>query len=251
MRNLKILYKHRIKIKEVKATVQNKLGSISFAFASFGGADINYYLLQNKKRFAMMRLGITDIQKDNERPVLRFNKEKRLKKEFEAYSLGGPKGLTPNVIYFSSDVLVCEYLEGKRVFDILKQDKSQVWKILIDATTLYQKLHVLNVVHLDATLKNFVMVNSTMKVIDFEYYPAQRLTIETQKAYDYVRIIEHTLRSVPMKYQNNFSLFIEHLDNIVPTSIRSADFSELRGLMDNIKTFPMYTQLKEQIFINI
>lgn len=248
LKNLKTFYSNRAKIKKTKKEIREYFGGVSFKFASFGGADMNYYLLKDRQIFAIMRLAIIDIKEDNERPILRFNKEKRLKKEYDAYMLGSAKELTPKVLYHSSEVIVCQYLDGKRVFDILKQDKSKVWDILTEATSVYSVLHTVGVVHLDATLKNFVMDDANMKVIDFEYYPAQGLPLNTQKAYDYVRIIEHTLRIVPIEYQENFTSFIEHLDNIVPQEIREADFKELRSLMDNIKSYPIYDTLKKQIF---
>ena len=251
LKNLKTFYSNRHKIKKAKKELREHLGDVEFKFASFGGADMNYYIYLDKKRFAMMRLAIVDIEKDNERPLLRFNKEKRLKKEYDAYTLGSTKNLTPKVLYHSSQMLVCEYLDGQRVFDILKKDKSSVWDILIEATSLYSNLHKLGVVHLDATLKNFIVHDKKMKVIDFEYYPAQRVSLATQKAYDYVRVIEHSLRIVPKEYQLGFEQLIEHLDDIVPKELREADFTELRTLMGNIENYPIYKMLKTQIFKNI
>ena len=133
----------------------------------------------------------------------------------------------------------------------MEKDKSQVWDILIDAVKTYKKLHDLGIVHLDATLKNFVMTEDSMKVIDFEYYPSVDLSFEVQKAYDYVRIIEHTLRTTPQEYQEKYHPFIDVLDAIVPKDIRDVDFVLVKQWLKNIETFPIYTALKERIFINL
>ena len=251
IRNIKILYKNRHKINNAKHLLKKEFGDIRFEFASFGGADMNYTLLHDQKKFAMLRLAITDIEKDIDLPILRFSKQKRLNKEYQAYSIGSEYDLTPKALYRFDDGVVCEYLEGERVFNILQKDKSQVWNILTDAVRTYRKLHDLGIVHLDATLKNFVMDNRQMKVIDFEYYPSKDLSIEVQKAYDYVRIIEHTLRTIPGKYQENYDEFIDVLDEIVPDETRDVDFTLVKQWLANIETFPIYTVLKERIFTNL
>ena len=251
IKNIKVLYHYRDKIKEVKKKLYDEFGNIKFVFASFGGADINYYILKDKKKFALLRLAISDNEKSVECPILRFNKKKRLKKEYEAYSLGSKHDLTPKVLYKFDDGLVCEYLDGQRVFDVLKKDTAKVWKILEEAILVYRKLHDLGITHLDATLKNFILDDGRMKVIDFEYYPSEDLSLEVQKAYDYVRIIEHTLRSIPAKEQKNYHDFLDVLDETVPNDIRNVDFRLVKPWLENIQTFPIYTELQKRIFTHL
>jgi len=252
IRNLKILYQYQHKIKNVQKEIKKELGTVEFKFASFGGADINYYVVRDNKKFGMLRLAIIHKENDSSLPIVRFNKKKRLTKEYTAYAVGFKYALTPKVLYHSDDALVCEYLKGKRVFDILQKDKSKVWSILSTAVETYKDLHNLNIVHLDATLKNFVMDNTQMKVIDFEYYAGKEdFTLEEQKAYDYVRIIEHSLRKIPHKYQENYHEFIDYLDKIVPKEIRNVDFKYVKPLINNIQNYPIYTALKEKIFTKL
>ena len=251
IKNIKILYKNRIKIENTKKLLKKEFSEIEFIFASFGGADMNYYLLCDKKKFGILRLAIADVKKDTDLSILRFNKQKRLDKEYQAYNIGSEHSLTPKVLYRFEDGLVCEYLDGERVFSILQKDKSQVWNILTEAVKTYRKLHDLGITHLDATLKNFIMDDTQMKVIDFEYYPAEKLSLDVQKAYDYVRIIEHTLRGIPTKHQEDYKEFIESLDAIIPMEIREVDFELVKPWLINIQKFPIYTALKERIFTNL
>ena len=248
IRNIKRVFQHRANIDRIKADIQKKLGELEFKFASFGGADMNYYLLRDSEKFAMLRLAIED-KKDDALALSRFDKGKRLANEYNAYSKGFKDDLTPEILYYSKDALVCEYLSGERVFDVLQRDRSKVWDILISAMLIYQKLHALGIVHLDATLKNFVMDDDRMKVIDFEYYAGiPEFDIEEQKAYDYVRIIEHTLRTIPGEYQGNYHQFIKDLDKIVPSEIRDVDFTHVKPWIKNIQAYPIYPDLKEKIF---
>ncbi len=251
IKNIKVLYRHRNKIKNIKKLLKKEFAGIEFVFASFGGADINYYLLRNNKKFAILRLAIADIDNDSNHPILRFNKQKRLDKESQAYTTGSEYGLTPKVLYHFEDGLVCEYLDGERVFSILQKDKSQVWNILTEAVKIYRKLHDLGITHLDATLKNFIMDNMQMKVIDFEYYPSENVGLEVQKAYDYVRIIEHTLRTIPYQYQNDYLQFIDVLDEVVLEELRDVDFTLVEKYLKNIQKFPIYAALKDRIFTNL
>lgn len=170
-----------------------------------------------------MRLAVINRQRDSDLPILRFNKKKRLSKEYQAYNIGSKHGLTPKVLYRFEGGLICEYLDGEIVFSILQKDKSKVWDILTEATKTYKKLHDLGITHLDATLKNFIMDNTQMKVIDFEYYPAKKLSLELRKAYHYIRIIEHTLRIIPIKEQKNYHDFLNVLDGTVPKDIRNVN----------------------------
>jgi len=248
IRNIKRVFQHRADIDRIKADIQKKFGDVEFKLASFGGADMNFYVLRNSVKFAMLRLAIED-KKDDALPISRFDKEKRLANEYKAYRKGFQDDLTPEVLYYSKDALMCEYLNGERVFNLLKKDRSKVWDILISAMQIYQKLHALSIVHLDATLKNFVMDDGRMKVIDFEYYAGiPEFDIEEQKAYDYVRIIEHTLRTIPGEYQGNYHQFIKDLDKIVPSEIRDVDFNHVKPWIKNIQTYPIYPDLKEKIF---
>jgi tRNA A-37 threonylcarbamoyl transferase component Bud32 len=246
-KNLKMLYSNRNKIKNIQKTVQKELGNITFKFASFGGADINYFILKNNHIFAMMRLAILD-KEDTSLPIIRFNKKKRLDKEYHAYTIGSKYNLTPKVIYHSEDVIVCEYLDGQRLYDILNQDKSKVWDILSEAIVIYKKLHDIGIVHLDATLKNFIVDNHQMKVIDFEYYPSNEFSVEAQKAYDYVRIIEYTLRMIPQEYQNDYESFINVLDEVVSDELRNVDFTLVERWLKNIEMYPIHNILRKKIF---
>jgi len=250
IKNLKTLFLHREQIALVKEEVAVALGEVKFQFASFGGADINYYLLQEKKRVGMLRLAIAD-HADSDVAIVRFVKQKRLAKEYEAYSKGSQYGLTPKVLFASSDALVCEYLEGKRAFDVVKDEKHRVWEVLFEAIEVYTKLHALGVTHLDATLKNFVVTSEGMKVIDFEYYPSEALSLETQKAYDYVRIIEHTLRMIPKEEQEGYAPLVAFLKQRVPSEVKDASFDLVYGWLKNIENYPLYEALRKEVFTKL
>jgi len=251
VKNIRNYFLYKKRIQSVKSLLQVKFDNISFQFSSFGGADFNYYILKKGERFAILRLAIEDYKVDKSIVLQRFEKAKRLEKEYQAYSIGSKHDLTPKVLHYCDNGLVCEYLKGSRVYTVLQSDKSQVWNILIDAVYTYKNLHDLGITHLDATLKNFIMDKGKMKVIDFEYYPSENLNLEVQKAYDYIRIIEHTLRFIPEKYQNDYHEFLDVLDVIVSKELRNVDFILVEQWVKNIETYPIYNILQERIFKNL
>ena len=250
IRNIKFYFQNKEKIKIAKRAVQKELGKLIFRLSSVGGADINYLLIKEDKKFAMLRLSLLDKKGEGYSPILRYEKEKRLAKEYQAYSLGSKQNLTPKILYYSELGLACEYLHGERAFDILQKDKSKVWYMLSAAVKTYRKLHDLGITHLDATLRNFIIEGNQMKVIDFEYYPSGDFKIESQKAYDYIRIIEHTLRKIPTLYQDKYVDFINVLDEIVPAEVKDADLTSIAVRIENIENFPIYVDLKKRIFKN-
>ena len=248
IRNWRTRYRYRESIAETKRQIASALGGdISFAFSSFGGADIHYTVLRKGKRIGIARIALLN-HADTALPIVRFNKQKRLQKELEAYRLGSKEGLTPHVLYGNEQTVVCEYLSGVRVYEDLKKDKKRVWRILEEAVRHYARLHALGVTHLDATLKNFIRTETGLRIIDFEYYPAENFSPDSQKAYDYVRIIEHTLRMIPSRYQSSYEPLIEVLEEIVPDEVKRADLRQVSPLLENIRNFPIYKSLKDRVF---
>lgn len=186
-------------------------------------------------------------------PIQRFNREKRIAKEKRAYEKGGALGLTPKLLFAFEDGVVCEYINGKRMWVILQQDKSRIWTMLQDVIKVYFQLHQLGITHLDATLKNCIWDDkeARIKIFDFEYYAVEAMSFELQQAYDFVRIIEHSLRTIPAEYQNDFMPVISLLKEITSDEIKHADFSSVRVLINGIKQFSIYEALHKEVFYNL
>ena len=90
-----------------------------------------------------------------------------------------------------------------------------------------------------------------IKIFDFEYYAIEAMSFELQQAYDYVRIIEHSLRTIPAEYQNDFLPVISLLKEITSDEIKHADFSSVRKLINGIKQFSIYEALHKEVFYNL
>lgn len=254
IKHIKLYYSNRTAIRCAHNLLKEHFGNdIKIKLASMGGEDLNYTLQRDGKIFAIFRQSIssqTSSTHSSTFPIQRQNKKARFEKEVFAYTYGGKCGLTPKLLYVCDYGVVCEYIHGKNLWNQVKKDPQSIWKILTEVIKVYLELHKLGISHLDATLKNCIYDESTkkIKVFDFEYYAMSELNFATQQAYDIVRIIEHSLRVVPPMYQNDFEFFVDFLKDAVPEEVKKADFSLVEGLLQGVKKFPIYGELKRYIF---
>lgn len=218
-----------------------------------GGEDINYKLYKNDKIFGVFRHVILDKEVVIDTPFNRIEKQKRIDKETFSYEKGGIANLTPKLLYSFENGVVCEYIEGKRLDQIIKNDTSKIWEILSELVQRYAKLHALGITHLDATLKNSIIDDrdNKIKIYDFEYYAKEGLNFELQCAYDYIRIIEHTLRYLSEVDNTQVLEFISLLKEIVPQEVKKVDFFLIRGYLKRINKIDIFSILKKEVFYNL
>lgn len=247
-----LFIKNISKISKKKDEVKRFFGADNIVFNSFGGADINFLIKKNRRTFAMMRLAITDKKDTNSFPIQRFEIKKRIAYEKRAYKYGGTLGITPKLLYFCDECTVCEYIEGKSAYNIIKKDPSKGWELLAELFPLYHRLHCENIVHLDATLKNifFDTKINQFKLVDFEYYPNSTVTLKQQKLYDYLKLLEYTLRFIPQKEQENYDIFLPILDCVLK-DYRNEDMSLLCLTIKNLENFPIFKFIKNRYNITL
>lgn len=239
-----------IKIRDYTKKACTQVGATSVHFTSFGGADINYILKKGTVPTAMMRLGIIDNDKNNTLPIQRFNLKKRIDKEIFAYSQGPKKNLTPQLLGYNHNYTICSYIDGHSMFSIVKKDPSSLWRLLEQSLQLYEKLHMLDITHLDATFKNIFWDSNSnsFKIVDFEYYASKHFSLQKQKLYDYLRLVDYALRL------SNDSLReeIERLSLIFKVfslqKYQNISLTEVSSMLNTLRKHPMqqilYTQYK-------
>jgi len=224
-------------IKENILIVKKFFSADSVSFASFGGADINFFVKKDKKVIGMMRLAIIDDNRKNKVHINRFKKEKRINKEISSYSIGFNKNLTPELLHSSKNFTVCRYIDGQNLNSFLKKNPEKILEILQKVLLLYRELHSLDIVHLDASLKNiFIDSNDKdkFKIVDFEYYAEDELNLKEQKLYDYLRIYEYSLRGF-LSEDKIVLKSLELLDNVLLDGYNKMSLEKLRPLLNNLK----------------
>jgi tRNA A-37 threonylcarbamoyl transferase component Bud32 len=213
--------------------VKNKLKADEISFASFGGADINFYLKKDKKVFAMMRLGIID-KNINNNFINRFDKEKRLTKEIYAYENCSDIEVTPDLLFSDENCTVCKFIDGLSAEKYLETNKIDIYTLYELILKQYLKMHEKDITHLDATLKNIFYdeISKCFKIVDFEYYPNEEFNIKKQKLYDYLRITDYLLR----KNELNNQKLIEILNSTVLFDYSDLDISNTSKFLNKLNT---------------
>lgn len=120
----------------------------------------------------------------------------RLDREWDAYCQLAPAGLAPKPLWRADDAIACAWVRWPRMSDLLIADRSQVWSTLDRALPAIRQMHALGVTHLDMNPGNVLLSprDNTACLIDFEFGPAPWLSVDGQKAYDYLRIVNECLR---------------------------------------------------------
>lgn len=237
LRKLFLYLKHYRLIKGFCTKIQAKLLAHRICFASLGGADIHFILKdKNNHPFAMARLALIDHDQKNTVPINRFDLHKRIAHETKAYTIGGLHDITPKLLDAGKNYTVCTYIDGQNALQILRKDPSQGWKLLETLLGLYEQLHQHDITHLDATLKNIFWDQTThsFKLVDFEYYAEETLSLKEQKAYDYLRLIDYTLRFIPEARQEDFDAILSLLKRFFPLN-EPITLTHLRPLLHKLQ----------------
>ncbi len=173
--------------------------------ATKGGYDEIYYALRPAgeqptgrahERFAVVRINSPHKTQNDpihpHDPSVPLDAASRLEREWNAYDVLGPLGLSPSALWRSDTAIACTWLHADRVSRHLARHRDQVWNIADDAFALVTQMHEHGVVHLDLNLGNLLIDPSTQKlqVIDFEFGPSDWAQPDQQRAFDYLRLVE-------------------------------------------------------------
>ena len=151
----------------------------------------------------------------------------RLSREWCCYAEASPAGITPNPLWRDEDALMCEFVAGPRLSDRLSQDPSSFWDLLVRASRALGNLHALAITHMDASLANTIDTGGGCRLIDFEYAPRAEITLEQQMAYDHLRLLESSLKFMPVGADAGVGVWLETLDSIVPKQVRDVEIAPL------------------------
>lgn len=210
--------------------------------ATKGGYDEIYYALRPAggsttgratERFAVVRIN-SPYKTQNDPihphdPSVPLDATGRLDREWNAYRVLGPLGLSPQALWRSDVAIACSWLQADRVSRHLARQRDQVWTIAQGAFALVAHMHAHGVVHLDLNLGNLLIdpANGRLQIIDFEFGPAHWAQPDQQQAFDYLRLVEDFIKPrrggdhVAHDPQRLAELLAPH----VPASAAAADLS--------------------------
>jgi len=168
--------------------------------ATKGGYDQIYLAWSQRKVLGVIRVN-NPFKKSYdpigpEDPSFPLKAQDRLDREWKAYQILSPYGLSPQPIWRCEDAIACQWLDWKR---LSTQMLDHQFHPLTAAQLVFQatrQMHDLGVTHLDLNLGNFLIEPNDSKVvlIDFEFGPFPSITLGQQMAFDYLKITQDCLR---------------------------------------------------------
>lgn len=247
MRALKRWFRRRYADYRIKSREQEIAAELSAFFGepirllpvgSFGRDSI-YRIEGNGGCLAIMRLANPFKRRaplPTNSPFVWLDDEARLDREWQAYIRGSAIGIAPKPIWRSTDALVCEYFPWKSLFERFQAEPERFWAFLRHATMGVAKLHEIGLVHMDASLNNILADDDLQRVIciDFEYSPAEFLTVPQQKAYDYLRLLESSVKFCDDRHRDVYQQWAGLLGELVDAETAGADLTPLLPALGRI-----------------
>jgi RIO-like serine/threonine protein kinase len=163
--------------------------------AHWGGFDSIYFLEDSAcQRFGVMRLNNphqkrkavhTDLPRRSPTPA------ERIDREWQAYSVLAPLGLSPRPLWRSHDAVVCahsSHLSFRRHIEAGSIDVARGLEAILNAVG---RMHEAGLTHLDLSPGNILVCPHTFEtaLIDFEYVPLASRSFDDDRAYDWRQMI--------------------------------------------------------------
>lgn len=248
-RQLRRLRRHiqdKKRLREIAPEIQSLLklpSEPSFKLMGASGHDGNYQVISQNSPIGMLRLvgeHGKQVPPPPHMPFILLDDTARLRREWDCYTAAG--ALAPTPLHLWPDALLCQYLPLQSLHEALTQKPDNAWSILSRATHAIQQLHQKGITHMDISLKNMLHdpQNDHVYFIDFEYSPAKGLSIETQRIYDHLRLIESTWKFIPESMRAATDGWLKVFAEVAADDLKKADIARLKPALNRIlsdKTF--------------
>jgi hypothetical protein len=224
-----------------------------------GGYDEIYYAIRNGIRFSVVRVNSPfKVQNDpigSRDPAVPLPARERLDREWEAYRKLFPAGLSPEPLWRTHDAIACSWLDWGRASVLLTRKGEQFWPLMQQALAAIRRMHDLGVVHLDLNWGNLLAPASGtgIAIIDFEFGPVDWVSREQQMAYDYLRLVDDSVK--PRRGGRVMLADLERLEHAlvecVPGPVREA---RMGFVFDKLARLGALADLRAQlqrVFINL
>lgn len=240
MRALKRFYRRQVaevrlapRRREIAVDVAKALGvPIRLLRTGARGHDSIYYVVTNGRRRGVLRVLNPFLARKPppcDMPFVSLEPGQRLDREWEAYERLSPHGWSPQPLWRGSDALLCSYVDAPRFSDQLAADSTRLWPLAGVAARGVRAMHDAGAVHMDTCFANLLGDGRALPVwIDFEYGPAPGLQEATARAYDFLRLIESTLKHLTPAQRAEPGRWAEPIGRATDESTRRADVAPLR-----------------------
>ena len=202
-----------------------------------GGRDSIYYAVAGRRQIGVVRL----VNPFKRRPPTKkqplgpsnlwwaLAADRRLNREWEVYSRLAPKRLTPAPVWRTHDAIMCTYFDGQSVSKRLAADGNRYWDLMGSVLHSLRRLHDHGATHMDAKVENILTDAEARQFvfIDFDCTPPKWADPPQQRAYDYLKLIDSSLRLVPPRERENQRRWIGLLERTVDEETRQTNLDLL------------------------
>ena len=195
------------------------------------GRDSIYLVSDVERVFACLRIVNPYLKRtplEADMPFRVLSGTERIEREWSCYSRGADSGLTPRPLWRTDDALACEFVDGARLMQQLLAQPQRFWELMSVATLAVAKLHETCITHMDVSLANMVVGPRGNPVfIDFEYAPQENLNLAQQRAYDYLRLVESSIKFMPAERASAEQHWLDTLERCTSAKTRGCDLNPL------------------------
>ncbi|QDT54523.1 3-deoxy-D-manno-octulosonic-acid kinase [Caulifigura coniformis] len=197
LRQWKARFGIRKRVREITDELRHQFPLRALAPSSHAGGFDSIYFLEDHggERFGVLRLNNphqkrkavhTDLPRRSPPP------RERIQREWHAYSVLGPLGLSPQPLWRSDDAVVCSYSASPNVRRLMEEGRADLTAVFTAVLNTIGKMHDAGIVHLDLSPGNVLVCRKTLAalLIDFEYVSLDARSVEDDKRYDWRQMIE-------------------------------------------------------------
>ena len=228
-------------------------GNVRFQRSGNRGQDSIYIVLCDDIPRAVLRL-VNPYRRakdmDMDMPYIPLPAIERLSREWQAYQTGMEKDLTPCPLWRCDDAILCKYLPYGSLHDELLLHPDAFWRLILLASQRLNELHSSGITHMDASLANILTDNSLnhMVFVDFEFGANEKLNIGQQRAYDYLRLLESSIKFMPANKNNEHNAWLELLLALTDQETKQAEIQPLLPALTRLKKDSCLWLAVQQIF---
>lgn len=160
-----------------------------------GGFDSIYFLEDfSGRKFGVLRLNNPHQKRKAVHTTLPRRSpspQERIDREWAAYSVLGPLGLSPRPLWRASDAVVGAYSECSNLRRIIEQRRGSLVRAFTAVFNAIGRMHEAGVVHLDLSPGNVLVCPDTWQatLIDFEYVPIAGRSFDEDRCFDWQQIV--------------------------------------------------------------
>ena len=216
-------------------------GPVAWRHTGGRGRDVVCLILQSHQPVGVLRLVHPETPFSAPAsaglPFVSLSSADKIRREWQAYTTGSEKGLTPQPLWRDEGAMLCAYADAQPLEQLATKRCASRLALATGALEQIARLHAAGLSHMDMSLSNILCakVGQRLLFVDFEYGPAAGLTFEQQCLYDYLRLLESIWKFLPAcERASAAGVWGEAFLRVAPARVLAAELAPLRPALGRI-----------------